>query len=140
MSVKLAPYLTFNGNCREAMTFYRACLGGELSMQTVAETPVSAQCPSGMQEHIMHSMLVSGDIVLMATDMTGPQGYLQGTDMALSLHFESEEEARQTFDKLAEGGRVIEALAPSFWGSLFGVLLDRFGKVWMFNQENEKYI
>ncbi|MBL0912644.1 MAG: VOC family protein [Bacteroidia bacterium] len=116
MSVKLAPYLTFNGNCREAMNFYRACLGGELSMQTVAETPVSAQCPAGMQEHIMHSMLVSGDMVLMATDMTGPQGYLQGTDMALSLHFGSEEEARQTFDRLAEGGRVIEALAPSFWG------------------------
>lgn len=138
MSVQLSPYLTFNGNCREAMEHYRGCLGGELTMQTVAGTPEANRCPSGMQEHIMHSMLVSGSVVLMATDMTGPGGYVPGNDTALALSFDSETETRSCFEKLAAGGEVIEPLGMAFWGALFGMLRDRFGKVWMFNCEEKK--
>jgi len=50
------------------MTFYQACLGGELSFQTVAETPIVNQCPAGMQQHIMHSQLVNGGAVMMASE------------------------------------------------------------------------
>ncbi len=32
---QIHSYLTFSGNCREAMTFYRECLGGILMLQTV---------------------------------------------------------------------------------------------------------
>ena len=47
--VQLNPYLRFNGNCREAMTFYQSCLGGELTIQTVGESPVAGQMPPSMQ-------------------------------------------------------------------------------------------
>ena len=135
MSVQATPYLTFNDNCREAMNYYKACFGGDLTLQTVAETPIAAQCPAGMQEHVMHSALSNNDFVIMATDMVGHRGFVNGTDMAISLNFDKEDETRKCFEKLSTAGEVIDNLKESSWGSLFGVVKDKFGKVWMFNHE-----
>jgi PhnB protein len=40
-------YLHFNGDCREAMTFYRECLGGELSLQTIGEHLPTSSASTG---------------------------------------------------------------------------------------------
>ena len=37
MAAVLNPYLNFNGNAREAITFYQQVLGGELNISTFAE-------------------------------------------------------------------------------------------------------
>lgn len=138
MATQVSPYLSFNGKCREAMTFYKECFGGELTLMTVKDTPIAQQCPTGMQDHIMHAMLSQGDFVIMGTDMTGPAGHIAGTDMSLSLNFDSEQEINRCYNFLSEGGQVLDTLKESFWGSLFGVVLDKFGKVWMFNYEIRK--
>lgn len=52
---QINSYLTFNGNCREAMTFYQECLGGELFMQTIGESPMAEQMPLPMKESILHA-------------------------------------------------------------------------------------
>ena len=54
---QISAYLNFNGNCREAMTFYKNCLGGELSLQTVEGSPMEAGCPAGVKHQILHSSL-----------------------------------------------------------------------------------
>ncbi|MEX0965779.1 MAG: VOC family protein [Bacteroidia bacterium] len=131
MAIKINPYLGFDGNTREAMNFYKTCCGGELTLQTIAETPLAAQCPAGMQNDIIHSMLKNGDLVLMATDMKSPAGFSSGTDMSIAISSDDEEEIRTLFAKLKEGGEVIDELKSSFWGTLFGVVKDKFGKVWM---------
>src|SRR5690554_2647216 len=106
--IRISPYLTFNGNCREAMTFYQECFGGELTLQTVAETPMAAQCPEGMQEHIMHSMIANGTFVLMASDMIQPGvEFSPGNDMAISLDFDREDDIRECFSTLSDGGQVL---------------------------------
>lgn len=133
--MQISPYLTFNGNCREAMRFYQTCLGGELTFQTVAETPIADQCPEGMQQHIMHSMLESDGAVLMATDMSQPGGVKSGNDMAISVNFDSVEEINTCYSKLTSEGNVIEPLKESFGNSLFGVIQDKYGKVWMLKHE-----
>lgn len=133
--IQINPYLTFNGNCREAMTFYKACLGGELTFQTVAETPIADQCPAGMQQQIMHSQLMKDEAVLMATDMTQADGVKPGNDMAISVNFDSEEEIRACYSKLSEDGTIIDPLKEAFGNSLFGVVQDKYGKVWMLNCE-----
>lgn len=133
--MQINPYLTFDGNCREAMTFYRECLGGELTFQTVAETPMADQCPAGMQDHIMHSMLVTDGAALMATDMTRPEGVKTGNDMAISVNFSSEDAINTCYSKLSSDGKVIKPLEESFGNTLFGVVQDRYGKVWMLNFE-----
>lgn len=131
--IQLNPYLTFNGNCSEAMTFYKSCFGGELTLQTVAETPMAAQCPAGMQDHIMHSMLAGKDFCLMATDMQSPDGVKPGNDMAIALNFDNEQAIRNCYSWFSEGGKIIDDLKDAPWGAMFGVVQDKFGKVWMMN-------
>lgn len=43
--MKLTPYLLFDGNCAEAMTFYQACLGGELTITKIGDSPMKGQYP-----------------------------------------------------------------------------------------------
>ncbi len=132
---QLSPYIGFNGNCREAMTFYKDCLGGDLTFQTAGEAPAEAGCPEGTAGEIMHSMLISNGIVIMATDMGNPEGYEKGNNISLTLNCDSEEEIRSLFDKLSEGGKIGQQLKLEFWGGLFGYLTDKFGIVWMFNYQ-----
>jgi PhnB protein len=129
----LNPYLTFNGNAREAMTFYQQCLGGELTMQTVAEAPAAYRCPEGQENHLMHAMLVKDQLVLMASDMVGQWGFKPGNTMAIMVNCSSEEETRNFFGKLSQGGQVTDPLRDMFWGDLFGALQDKFGVAWIFN-------
>jgi PhnB protein len=125
----LHPYITFSGNCAEAMTFYRDCLGGELTLQKVSEAPIAAQMPPQMQEQVMHSMLMIGDLCLMASDMK-PSWRTVGNSVSVMLHCSSEEELRKTFDALAEGGTVRDPVKAQFWGGMFGALSDKFGIDW----------
>ncbi len=135
---QINAYVGFNGRCREAMTFYKECLGGELTLQSVAETPAAAQCPEGMQHQIMHAALTKGPLLLMGSDMVGPDGFNEGNNIALSLNCSSEEEINTFFSKLGEGGKIIDELKTQFWGALFGVLTDKFGIRWMFNYDKNQ--
>ncbi len=125
----LNPYLTFTGNCREAMNFYKEVLGGELTLMTVAESPFAGQMPAEFNEQVLHSSLKSGGMEIMATDMN-PQKMIPGNDVHLCLLCKTEEEAHSLFDKLSAGGKVNQPLNKMFFGIL-GTLTDKFGKYWM---------
>ena len=127
---QLNPYVLFNGNCREAMTFYQACLGGELIMQTVRASPMADQMPPDMREHILHAMLTNDGFVLMASDMFGTEGVVRGNDVHLCLVCQSQEEIETYFAQLADGGQVGHPLNEEFFGT-FGDLTDQFGVRWM---------
>ena len=50
--IKISPYLTFNGNCREAMEFYNKCLGGELKIMAVGDAPNPYQSDPRMKNMV----------------------------------------------------------------------------------------
>jgi PhnB protein len=125
-------YLNFNGQCREAMTFYQQCLGGELVMQKISESPMAARVPSEMGAKILHSSLTKENLVLMASDMMG-NNIVKGNSINLCVNCSSTEEINSFFNNLSLDGKVIEPLHQSFWGAMFGVLIDKFGVNWMFN-------
>ena len=129
---QINAYLNFNGKCREAMTFYQQCLGGELVMQKISESPMAAQMPSEMGPKILHSSLTNDGIVLMASDMMG-NNIVNGNSVTLCMNCGSAEEINSFFNSLSSGGKIIEPLHQSFWGATFGVLTDKFGISWMFN-------
>lgn len=126
-------YLTFNGNCREAMTFYKECLGGELVLQTVGESPLADKMPPKMKEHILHSTLQNGGAVIMASDIVGESGIVKGNAVSLMLNCTSEEEIKACYEKLSAGGKVNHPLEDTFWGAVFGDLIDKFGNKWLLN-------
>lgn len=130
---QINAYLTFNGNCREAMTFYQTCLGGELSFQTVGESPLSARMPGRMKDCILHATLTKDALTLMGSDMVTGQGLIKGNNVTLSLNCSSEAEVKTFYEQLSAGGVATHQLEESFWGALFGDLTDKFGNHWILN-------
>ena len=128
---QLNPYLRFNGNCREAMTFYQSCFGGQLNIQTVGETPAAGQMPPDLQDKVMHSVLAKDGFMLMASDMTGPAGVKNGDAISLAIMGSNKAEIEPIFAKLSAGGNVLHPLTEEYFGT-FGDLVDKFGIGWMF--------
>jgi PhnB protein len=128
------PYLFFNGNCEEAVEFYRKALGAEVEMtMRFSESPDPAppgMVPPGFENKIMHTSFRIGQTTIMASDgcateKTNFQGF------SLSLSVPSEADADRAFAALAEGGQVRMPLTKTFWSPRFGMLEDRFGVGWM---------
>jgi PhnB protein len=128
---QINSYLTFNGNCREAMTFYKEALGGELNLQTIADSPIADKMPAKMKDCILHSTLTDGALLIMASDMVADKGLIKGNAVSLMLNCSSEEEIRNFYAKLSAGGETTHPLEISFWGALFGDLTDKFGNQWL---------
>ena len=135
---QIFTYLTFNGNCREAMLFYKDCLGGELTFQTIGESPLSEKMPEQMKDCILHATLSKDALLLMASDMVSEKGLIRGNGVSLSLNCSSEEEIKLYYEKLSEGGTKNHALENSFWGALFGDLTDKYGNHWIFNYNKKQ--
>lgn len=130
-------YLVFDGNCREAMTFYKQCLQGELFIVPFSEAPIE-MAARGAGDRIMHASLKAGSGVLMASDSMPDMPVRQGDNFSISLNCESLEETDRLFNALADKGHIKMPLQQTFWATRFGMLTDRFGINWMFNFEQPK--
>jgi PhnB protein len=133
---RLNPYLSFNGNCREAMQFYQACLGGDLKIMSVAESPMAASMPAAMQKQVMHALLEKPDMVLMASDTMG-RDVKAGDNVSLCLNGSDAAEIKQYYNRLSAGGHVNRPIKEEFFG-LYGEILDKFGIHWMFMSEPQR--
>lgn len=134
---KINPYLNFNGKCREAMTFYHQCLGGELTMQKVAESPMAAELPSEAGATILHSTLTNDKLILMGSDMRG-NSLVKGNDVTLCLNCDNDEEITRFFENLSSEGKVVTPLHQTFWGATYGEITDRYGMNWMLNYTKDQ--
>lgn len=124
-------YLTFSGNCFEAMTFYKECLGGELTLQTVGESPLAERLPRRMKNYVLNAVLTNNALVLMGSDMVPEPGLKKGNAVSMMLHCHSEDEVKRFYAKLSEQGKQTHPLEQTFWGTFFGDLTDKFGNHWM---------
>lgn len=128
------PYLFFNGNCEQAVEFYRKALGAEVEFmmrfKDSPEAPPPGMVPPGWENKIMHTSFRVGQTTVMASDGCGPESNgFQG--FSLSLAVASEAEADLYFSALAADGKVTMPLCKTFWSPRFGMLTDRFGLGWM---------
>jgi PhnB protein len=133
----IVPYLCFNGNCREAMGFYQQCLGGELQVQTVGESPLAAQMPQQMKDCILHATLTRSRLVIMATDMTPASGRAMGNNVSLMLECATADELHRIYRQLSENGKADHPVEHTFWGALLGDLTDQYGNHWLLHFQNE---
>ena len=134
---EIITYLNFDGNCRQAMTFYGKCLGAELQLVPFSEVP--GDFPKEAKDRIMHARLAMGRTpLLMASDTMPGMTFQPGNNFWVSVHCESLEEIERLFTALGEKGTVRMQLQDAFWGARFGMLTDQFGINWMFNFEYPK--
>lgn len=134
----IVPYLTFNGNAKEAFQFYAKALGGEiLHIQTFGE--VNPETPEADKDRVMHAILKSGDLTMMTSDTRSSDHHaINGDVISLSMNFTEEKTINNTFEALSEGATIIMPLQDTFWNARFGILKDRFGIQWMFNYDKPK--
>lgn len=133
--MNIYAYLTFSGNCREAMTFYQQCIGGTVQLQTIGESPLAAKMPAKMKDCILHATLKNGALLLMGSDMVSETGLQRGNAVSLCLVCSSEEELRTCYTRLSENGIATHPVETTFWGALLGGLTDRYGNNWLLNYE-----
>ena len=133
---EITTYLTFDGNCREAMTFYGKCLGAELQLMPFSEAP--GNFPKEAKDRIMHARLAKGATLLMASDTTDCKLFQQGSNFSVSVQCESVQEIERLYAAFSENGKTTMPLHDAFWGARFGMLTDQFGINWMFNFEYPK--
>ena len=130
MPSQLNPYLTFDGNAREAVEFYASVLGGTPSVMTFSDQ--GAPDPE-LADKVMHASLDTPAGALMASDTAPGTTFTPGDRITMSLSGDDVEQLRGWFAGLAEGGEVTMPLAVQMWGDEFGMLTDRFGVPWMVN-------
>jgi PhnB protein len=139
--MKITPYLSFDGDCAQALPFYADVFGGRVEfMQTYGESPMSDQVPGEWRGRIMHGTMVAPGLTLMAADAP-PGQYAKPQGIQLSVHVDHSKEAERIFDRLAESGEATMPLEKTFWADRFGMLVDRYGIPWMVNchQQSRDY-
>ncbi|MCB2219735.1 MAG: VOC family protein [Bacteroidetes bacterium] len=132
---QLNPYLTFPGNCREALEFYKEATNGQVENMPFEGSPVDV--PDHYKQHVLHSTLRFGHAVVMASDSMPGQEIVFGNGNYISIAAESLQLAERYFRKLSAGGHILMPFEKTFWGGVFGMFIDKFGVGWMVNFEEQ---
>jgi PhnB protein len=129
------PFLLFDGNCAEAMTFYHKCLGGELTLTKLGDTPMKDTLPPEKHDRIINAYLKSGEIEISATDWMASPDFdpVQGNTFAIFVTGNSLEELQPIFDKLKDGDNNtrLQELHKMPFGT-YGQFYDKYGVQWIF--------
>ncbi|MBO0714771.1 MAG: VOC family protein [Acidimicrobiales bacterium] len=136
-AVNLSPFLLFEGNCAEAMHFYHSCLGGQLEITRLRDTPMRDQAPPSLHDKVAYARLSSGPIEISATDWQHQTRVpRQGNTVGLYVDGATFTDLKEVFDKLAVGANpdLLDELRDLPFGS-YGHLADRYGVHWFFRGE-----
>ena len=133
----LTTYLLLNGNCKEAMEFYKSVFNGQLTMTEVGNSPMKNYFPETMHKKIVNARLISPGIDISASDWLRPnQTPIQGTTVCLYLSGGTPEDLKTFFTELSEGATVTDPLIEQSFG-MYGALNDKFGIRWMFQADKK---
>ncbi len=129
----IAPYLSFNGNCRQAFEFYEKALGGKIEfISTYGDSPMGEKTPPDQRDRVMHVSLKAGDFMVLGADAP-PQYFSQPQGFSVCITLNDPAEADTVFNALAPGGKIQMPIQETFWAKRFGMLIDQFGTPWMVN-------
>ena len=145
--MKTTPFLLFDGNCAEAMTFYHKCLGGELTLTKLGDTPMKDMLPPEKHNRIINAHLKNGEIDISATDwMASPQyNPVLGNMFSIFVTGKNYDEMKALFDKLSEEAdktdkkiRFQELHDLPF--GVYGQFHDKYGVPWIFVVEKKNEV
>jgi PhnB protein len=126
------PYLFLDGRCEEALEFYKKAIGAEVTaLIRFKDSPDPTMVHGGADPNkILHAVFRVGETAIMTSDGRN-QGKPSFQGFALSIAVKTEAETKKLFDALAQGGRVEMPLTKTFFSPSFGMVVDRFGIMWM---------
>ncbi|QTD41255.1 VOC family protein [Sporosarcina sp. Te-1] len=133
-------YLTFNGNCREAIEFYSEVFKTEQpQVMTFGEAPPNPEypLPEDAKDLIMHGRLkINGSTVMFSDTFPGSK-VMEGTNISLAIVSNDRDAIQESFEKLKQGGTVKMELQETFFSKCYGSVRDRFGIEWQLSYEEQ---
>lgn len=134
-------YLTFNGNCREAVEFYAKAFHTEApQIMTFGEAPQNPAyiLPEQAKMLVMHSELNIAGGRIMFSDTFPGNPFTVGNNISVAVVSSNVEDLKTYFNNMKEGGMVTMEIQETFWSKCFGMLTDKFGIGWQFSHEGNK--
>ena len=134
--INISIYLFFNGNCKQAMEFYKACFGGELIQTSVGQSPMKNIFPESMYDKTINARLNNENFDITASDWLRPgEPPVRGNMVCLYLSGNIQQ-LKTIFDKLSQEGDITDPLKFEIFGT-YGALNDKFGVRWMFHTDQK---
>lgn len=90
-----AVFLTFSGNCKEALTFYQTCFGGTLRFEILEK-----QFQGYTAMPVINGSLVSDHIIIHGSDLVHNEGRMLGNYMAIFMACKNVDARRTLLEKL----------------------------------------
>ena len=130
--MKISPYISFNGNCEEAVLFYEKAFNIKADITRYKDAPKENdyQVQQGTENLIMHAQFELNGEMIMFADMPPDFALQYGDNIAIMVEFDNIEAAKTAFEALREGAEVNMELQETFWSKCFGSLIDKFGIYW----------
>ena len=127
----ITPYITFNGQCMEAIAFYRSIFTCEDPkilpygdyMPEGSKTP-----PELLREWVMHGEMVINGTNVWFADEALP--VTTGDSIKLSATVKTGKEANEIFDALSVDGNITLPPTETFYSVFHGAVIDKFGVSW----------
>ena len=126
--IMITPCIHFNGNCNEAINFYKEALGAE-----VKEVYLAKDAPDYNTEYLPPNFVMHSEVLICGMNFSltdGSEKPITGEHISFLITYDTAEKVKTAFEKLEVGGKVVEPLASVFWSELYGYVIDRFGVNW----------
>lgn len=140
MTLRMNPYLIMDGNAKEAIQFYEKALDAKVVMvQTFGEMPANPDfpLPESARDRVSHANLTVGETVLMLSDTFPGQPVQSSNQVQICIMTDAPEHAKQIYEALREGGKVVMPLQETFWSPAYGIVADKYGVNWNISTEVE---
>jgi PhnB protein len=131
MTITTTTHLNFRGNAGAALAFYQDAFDGQLTMVTYGQAGQAQRDDEA--GHVMWGQVTTDSgFRVMAFDVPASRPWHPGENAVfVAVAGSSAADITGPWDKLMEGGTVLQPLAPAQWSPLYGMLTDRFGITWI---------
>ena len=90
-----AVFITFSGNCKEALTFYQSCFGGLLQFEIFEK-----ELPGYEELPVVSGSLVADRIIIHGSDLVHNEGRKLGNYIAVFLKCKNNDDRNLLIEKL----------------------------------------
>jgi PhnB protein len=134
----LQPFITFQGQAKEAIDFYEQVFDGTgKEIMLYGEMPPNPEAPpmsDAMKDKVLYGKLVVCGTNMMFSDTDpsfhAPETFARSCMISLAADFESEDALRAAYEKLKDGGFVMMEIGPQFFAKMYAWVADKFGVTW----------
>lgn len=136
--MKTVPYFYFNGNAAEAIAFYTKVFNAQPAEVMFYKDMPHSEAAQQYADKVLHAEIMLGQDLYYISDAVGENEVTVGNNMQINLNCDTEEELRRIFGGLSENANITMPIEDTFWGAVYGGLVDQFGISWSLNYQKPK--